>query len=73
VAKERCLIPLAREREGAREEGEYIKLSHFHCLNLQWINRVFPLYIVIFIYYINILNVIYKKYAIQWKYSINPL
>jgi hypothetical protein len=50
VSKERCLIPLVREREGAGEEGEYIKLVYFHCLNLQWINRVFPLYSVIFIY-----------------------
>jgi hypothetical protein len=51
MAKERCLIPLARERERATgEEGEYIKLAYFHCLNLQWINRVFPLYSVLFIY-----------------------
>jgi hypothetical protein len=39
-----------RERAGAGEEGEYIKLAYFHCLNLQWINRVFPLYSVLFIY-----------------------
>jgi hypothetical protein len=51
MAKERCLIPLARERERATgEEGEYIKLAYFHCLNLQWIDRVFPLYSVLFIY-----------------------
>jgi hypothetical protein len=33
VAKERCLIPLARERErGPGEEGEFIKLAYFHCI-----------------------------------------